>query len=356
MKPYDTDPSHPSRGLRLLAACAAATLLSGCLQTTGFLGSKPTPAPKVEPEPEVAQQPAQPDPLAIPEPQEKAKPGKLYEWNGNGRPVSRVVVSIDEQRARFYDGDEQIGWSTVASGVSKHATPVGHFEVLEKVEKKKSNLYGKIYNKQGKVVKSNAKMGEDKIPPGGRFDGAKMPYFMRLTYDGIGLHAGPIPRPGRPASHGCIRMPKQMAPILYEHVTNGTPVTVHGKGPDYGNYAERQRIARAKEQLAKELRAEQEAEAAAKAAETVTGTARATMPATDRQSNNQPSAIGDSAANTGSPTTPMRAMTAPTPEPAETQPRPAPAGFTDPVTTPETLPAQSPETTTGSSEPDSVLL
>ncbi len=344
MKPNNPPPVSENRTRALLAVVAAASLLSGCLQTSGLLGTKPVATTKVEPA--VAEKPAeppQPDPLAIPEPQEKPKPGKLYEWNGNGRSVSRVVVSIDEQRARFYDDEEQIGWSTIASGVSKHPTPVGHFDVLEKVEKKKSNLYGRIYNKGGKLAKSNAKMGQDKVPPGGRFDGAKMPYFMRLTYDGIGLHAGPIPRPGKPASHGCIRMPKQLAPILYKHVTTGTPVTIHGKGPDYGNYAERQRIARAKQQLARELRAEEEAAASAAAATAVTGAAHATMPSREEKpATARPSSIINAGTDTESQPNPPPVSVSAEPEanPVEVEPsliktEPQPSAVGEPKTSPE---------------------
>lgn len=350
MKRNHPPPPSVSRTSTLLTALAAASLLSGCLQTTGLFGTKPVAEPKVVEKPA---EPPQPDPLTIPKPQEKPKPGKLYEWNGNGRSVSRVVVSIDEQRARFYDGNEQIGWSTIASGISKHPTPVGHFDILEKVENKKSNLYGKILNKNGKVAKSNAKMGADKVPPGGRFDGAKMPYFMRLTYDGIGMHAGPIPRPGKPASHGCIRMPKQLAPILYKHVTTGTPVTIHGKGPNYGNYAERQRIARAKQQLARELRAEEEAAAAAaKADETVTGVAHAAMPGENDQPNIQPAAIGGAEATNESHVEALPANAEPglspveaEPSAIEAKPRENSIEVTEPMTVPESPPAQPPETT-----------
>jgi hypothetical protein len=157
----------------------------------------------------------------------------------------------------------------VASGVRKHPTPVGHFEIMEKVENKRSNLYGKIYTKSGKVLRSDAKTGRDTVPTGARFEGARMPYFLRLTYDGIGLHAGPIPRPGRPASHGCIRMPSKMAPVLFKHVNLGTKVSIVGKGPDYGNYVQKQRVlaaeraARAREQ--QEIEARQAAAAPAPA-------------------------------------------------------------------------------------------
>jgi len=174
----------------------------------------------------------------LPEPQEEAKPGQLYDWSGDGRSVTRIVIDTNEQKARFYDGKEQIGWTTIASGVSSHPTPRGEFTILEKVAKKRSNLYGKIVNRQGKVIRSSAD-GKDPVPAGARFVGASMPHFMRLTYDGIGMHAGPIPNPGHPASHGCIRMPKSFAATVFKHVEHGTPVTVIGKGPDYGNYAER---------------------------------------------------------------------------------------------------------------------
>jgi hypothetical protein len=53
-----------------------------------------------------------------------------------------------------------------------------------------------------------------------------MPYWMRLTSYGIGMHGGLIPEPGKPASHGCIRLPKQFVPLLYEAVDIGTPVTI----------------------------------------------------------------------------------------------------------------------------------
>ncbi|MFE8034523.1 L,D-transpeptidase family protein [Thiohalocapsa marina] len=179
------------------------------------------------------------DSRSIPEPQEDPpEPGQLYDWSGHGRAISHIVIDTNEQKARFYDGVEQVGWTTIASGVARHATPRGEFAILEKVSKKRSNLYGKIVDSNGKVVKHSAS-NRDPVPEGGRFIGASMPHFMRMTYDGIGMHAGPIPRPGYPASHGCIRMPKTVAEAVFNHASTGTRVTVVGNGPDYGNYAER---------------------------------------------------------------------------------------------------------------------
>lgn len=255
--------------LPLLALVTPLLLgLSGCTEVTRFLArAESKPAAESGDAPQVVQE-AAPDP--IPAPQEKPKPGKLYEWSGDGRRVSRIVVSTDEQKARFYDGDEQIGWTTVASGVSKFPTPTGQFEVMEKVANKRSNLYGKIYGAGGRVVRADAKAGRDQIPDGARFEGAQMPYFLRLTNDGIGLHAGPIPRPGRPASHGCIRMPSKLAPVLFQHVDLGTKVSIVGSGPSYGNYVQKQRALAARERQRREEAARMQATAAATTSGTTT--------------------------------------------------------------------------------------
>jgi len=248
------------------AAVASILLLAGCAQfslpslSMGQRSENQRELPAEEQTNTTGDSVAEAEPAPIPEPQEVAKPGKLYEWSGDGRSVSRVVINTNEQRARFYDGDEQIGWTTIASGVAKHPTPRGEFTILEKVKDKRSNLYGKIVNSKGGVINASA-TDKDRVPPGARFVGASMPNFMRMTYDGIGMHAGPIPRPGSPASHGCIRMPKQFAATVFNHISHGTAVTVIGNGPDYGNYGER--IAR---QQAEE-RARRAAQAAAAAAE-----------------------------------------------------------------------------------------
>ena len=219
-----------------LGAALTLALLAGC---AGFPKPFGPQAYAVTPpvETKVAAEPV-PAPLPDPEP---AKKTPLFEWTGKGRAVTRIVVDVDQQKARFYEGDNEVGWTMVASGVSKFPTPVGRFSVTEKVANKESNLYGKVYGKGGQLISSNAKMGKTAIPAGARFDGADMPYYMRLTGDGIGMHAGPIPNPGRPASHGCIRMPKAFAPIAFRHVGVGTEVSIVGKGPTYSAYLAQQR-------------------------------------------------------------------------------------------------------------------
>jgi len=169
---------------------------------------------------------------------------------------------VDEQKAYLFQGKEQVGWSYVATGITSFPTPTGDFKVLEKVQNKVSNLYGKSYNAEGKLANSDFKVGRDLVPGGGRFEPAKMPYFMRLTGDGVGMHIGPIPRPGRRASHGCIRLPSKMAPIIYSNVGIGTPVSIVGSGPDYQSYL-KDSAAKAKSNAAKLAAAKKKAEEAA---------------------------------------------------------------------------------------------
>ena len=163
---------------------------------------------------------------------EPVKPGQhperpLFQWDddGSSAPVS-IKISLSEQKARVYRGDKEIAWTYVATGKSSHPSPRGSFRVLEKIVDKHSNKYGMVVDASGDIVNSNATAGVSRIPPGGRFLGAPMPHWMRITTWGVGLHAGPIPDPGFPASHGCIRLPLDMAEKLFAIVKVGTPVTI----------------------------------------------------------------------------------------------------------------------------------
>ena len=155
----------------------------------------------------------------------KPKP-VLYEWNDTGGPGQLVVkISLSEQIARFERDGKVVGWSYVATGVSGRPTPEGSYKVLEKKIEKVSSLYGKILDAEGDVVNSDA-TSSDPLGEGQQFAAAPMPYWMRLSWTGVGMHGGPIPHPGRPASHGCIRMPRKFVSTLYEAVKVGTPVTI----------------------------------------------------------------------------------------------------------------------------------
>ncbi len=156
-----------------------------------------------------------------------AGPLKMYEWNGDkatGPPS--IVVRLDEQKAYFYRGKKLVGWTYVASGKPSHPTPPGEYRVLERTTEKVSNLYGVLIDAKGDVLMSDFNTTKNKMPEGAVFKPAKMPYYVRLSNDGVGMHAGKIPKPGATASHGCIRLPNAMAKIFFENVRVGTPVTI----------------------------------------------------------------------------------------------------------------------------------
>lgn len=139
---------------------------------------------------------------------------------------SRLVISLPLQRAFLMKGDDVVIDYPVSTGRRSHPTPPGNYKILEKERNKSSNAYGKIYDSEGKVVNSDADSRKHPVPEGGRFSGAPMPYWMRLTWDGVGHHIGNIPRSRTAISHACIRGPRSVMPIVFSKVKVGTPVSV----------------------------------------------------------------------------------------------------------------------------------
>ena len=107
-----------------------------------------------------------------------------------------LLVNVRTQRAVLYRNGVPIGATTVSTGKAGHETPTGVFTVLQKQIEHYSSKY----------------------------DNAPMPYMQRLTWGGVALHAGSLP--GRPASHGCIRLPRQFAQLLYKVTTLGMTVVI----------------------------------------------------------------------------------------------------------------------------------
>lgn len=117
---------------------------------------------------------------------EALKPGG-YHWSpgqASEGPVE-IVIGLAEQRAYVFRAGELIGASTISSGRKGFESPIGRFQILEKKRMHRSN----------------------------RYDDAPMPWMQRLNWYGVALHAGEIP--GRPASHGCIRLPTGFARKLF---------------------------------------------------------------------------------------------------------------------------------------------
>ncbi|WP_125953342.1 L,D-transpeptidase family protein [Novosphingobium sp. MD-1] len=123
-------------------------------------------------------------------------PGTYWLDEGPWSDPVHIVVGLRRQTLTVYAGDRVIGEASVSTGRKGHSTPEGVYAILQKQKWHRSNLY------------SNA----------------PMPFMQRLTWTGIALHAGH--NPGRPASHGCIRMPYAFARELYDLTRIGSQVRV----------------------------------------------------------------------------------------------------------------------------------
>ncbi len=157
-------------------------------------------------------------------PGSNAAPDHVSYWNGDGVSGSPSIrISLSTQRAFFYKSGKLVGVSAISSGREGLGTVTGHFNIQEKDRNHKSSLFGDYVDDYGNVVKKEIDTSKDPRPKGAHFDGAKMPFFMRVT-GGTGMHEGYLP--GYPASHGCIRMPARMAEAFYNNVSVGTPVTI----------------------------------------------------------------------------------------------------------------------------------
>lgn len=139
---------------------------------------------------------------------------------------STVLISLSRQRAYL----KILGTNTVyidtpvSTGKPGHSTPTGNFKVLEKDADHRSSIYGDFVDSRGRVVRAGISSRADSAPAGTRYLGAPMKWFCRLTWSGVGMHVGILP--GYPASHGCIRLPADIAPLIYQKMKIGTPVTI----------------------------------------------------------------------------------------------------------------------------------
>ncbi len=96
-----------------------------------------------------------------------------------------IVIGLAEQRAYIFRGGNLIGAASVSSGIKGRESPIGRFQILEKKRFHRSN----------------------------RYSNAPMPWMQRLNWYGVALHAGEVT--GRPASHGCFRLPPAFAQKLF---------------------------------------------------------------------------------------------------------------------------------------------
>jgi hypothetical protein len=131
-------------------------------------------------------------------PAQQARPARPTEATAPreaGEPIM-AIVSIKSQQVTFYDADGWILRAPVSTGTTGRETPAGVFAVVEKDKDHHSSLY----------------------------DDASMPNMQRITWSGIALHGGPLP--GYAASHGCVRMPFDVAEKLFDKTRIGMRVII----------------------------------------------------------------------------------------------------------------------------------
>lgn len=147
---------------------------------------------------------------------------KAFWKDDNPEGTPRIEVNLAKQVAQVYFDDKLVGQSPICAGRPGHETPVGEFKVINKNETHASNLYGSWIDYEGNF-KGEANAG-DKAPHGLNYEAAPMPHFIRITWGGVGFHAGYIR--GFPASHGCMRLPKEMAATFFKYIPKDTKVII----------------------------------------------------------------------------------------------------------------------------------
>jgi len=107
-----------------------------------------------------------------------------------------IMIAIKSQRVAVYSDGVLAAKSAVSTGVPDHPTPTGVFSVIQKNRHHRSNIYSD----------------------------APMPFMQRITWSGIALHQGNLP--GRPASHGCIRLTGDFAQRMWKRTRLGARVII----------------------------------------------------------------------------------------------------------------------------------
>jgi hypothetical protein len=127
----------------------------------------------------------------------RLNPGE-FSWTPENSPSGPlvIIINLSDQSLSAYRNGIRIADSSISSGTRGRRTPTGVFTILEKEVIHFSNKYNH----------------------------APMPHMQRLTWQGIALHGGDLP--GYPASHGCIRLPREFAKRLYAVTARGTTVIV----------------------------------------------------------------------------------------------------------------------------------
>jgi len=135
-----------------------------------------------------------------------------------------VVINLTEQTAYLLENGRVALVSPIASGKEGWGTPAGRFHIIKKDLDHVSADFGLVVDGYGRIVNPNA-TPSSRVPPSCHYMPAPMPDYMQFG-PFLGMHGGFLP--GYPASHGCVRMPHDLAAEFFARVEVGTPVEVIG--------------------------------------------------------------------------------------------------------------------------------
>jgi len=137
---------------------------------------------------------------------------------------TRVEISLGRQRAYLLVEDEVAIDTPVSTGKRRGQTPVGQFLIENKRTAQSSPLHGDFVDALGRVVRAGVSTRIDAAPSGTTFKVVPMAYFMQLNHEGLSLQAGRLP--GYPAADTAVRLPVDIAPLIYQLVRPGTSVMI----------------------------------------------------------------------------------------------------------------------------------
>ena len=120
-----------------------------------------------------------------------------YRWDEQGVPAGPVWIRVDlkSQIISIFRSGHEIGTAVILYGADGVPTPTGKFPILAKLKDHRSATYD-----------------------------APMPYTLRLTGDGVSIHASNV-RWGY-ATHGCIGVPADFAAKLFDAASVGDEVLI----------------------------------------------------------------------------------------------------------------------------------
>lgn len=137
---------------------------------------------------------------------------------------TKIRVDLSDQRAQLLVGQgENVALDTpVCTGRSAKPTPPGVYPITEKIVNKRSTIFGTTFYKGRRVHGGDRRKYSG---PRDKYVGAALPYWMRMTGGGIGMHGSNSVKRS-PSSSGCVRTPQNVIPKIYAKVKKSTPIVV----------------------------------------------------------------------------------------------------------------------------------